>query len=268
MIVEEVFSFENYGGFINETQSSVKFSDPHFSYSKANLFDSLSKPNRQAYVVKDSEEVLGLFVWLIIEEEKYIEMLIGLTGSHDAFSCMLEQLEISYPSFQFDLVIYPRNQVMIEVLINKKTFFDKPQQKMVFEKFVEQITRNKAILLTEAYENQYRLVHNDNVYWTSERVIKAKDKFRIFVMIIEDRLVGYLDVTYCFDENEIYSLWVDKSYLDKGIEQALLLTALEMNPSKKMVVFVDCDALKEIKIYESVGFKRIKGEAAENVASF
>ncbi len=257
MIISELSSFDRYEDFIQKITRSDLYKDPH---DVNNIYDSLSKPNRKAYLIEsDNHIILGIFVWLIIEQEKYVELLFGLSKQQEAFSFMLDYLEKRYYKYQFDFVINPNNEALKNVLVKRKASFDKPQHKMVCEKFVDYIIKNKAVLLTKGYEKQYCLLHDDNVYWTSERILKAKDKFRIFVLIIEERLVGYLEVTYCFEENEVYSLWVDNAYSNQGNEQALLLSALETNPGKSMMVLVDKDSSNEIKIYESVGFRKISG---------
>lgn len=49
----------------------------------------------------------------------------------------------------------------------------------------------------------------------------------------EEKVVGYIDVTYCYERNEPYDLWVDNEFQDKGYEQALLQAAIKMNKPKK-----------------------------------
>lgn len=73
-------------------------------------------------------------------------------------------------------------------------------------------------------------------------------------------IVGYLDVTYCFEENEPYALWIREEYKNTDCGQALLREALGQNQPLGMMVLVDTDAFDEIRIYEATGFEKAEGQ--------
>ena len=115
------------------------------------------------------------------------------------------------------------------------------------------------VLLTQEYEAQYIERHNKDTFWTAEKVIQAIDRFRVFLAIHEEKVIGYIDVTYCYEKNEPYDVWVDDDFKGKGYEQALLQTAVKMNKPNKMMVLVDVNNCDEIEMLKSIGFVPVVG---------
>ena len=176
---------------------------------------------------------------MILPDEKYIEMLIGLSKEESSIREMLEFIEYEYKGYQLDFVINPQHNLFYNLLKSKNAKFEEEQQWMAWEKETENQYQHEIVLLTQEYESQYIDKHNKDTYWTAEKVMKAKDRFRVFLAIHEEKVVGYMDVTYCYEENEPYDIWVDTEFQDKGYEQALLQAAIKMNKPKKMMVLVD-----------------------------
>ena len=258
-MIKEIYSFDLYEDFIKGFSGDPVFADPHFEFDNSNLYNSLEKNNRRAYIVLEDEKINGLFVWLILPHEKYIEMLIGLSKEESAIREMLTFVENEYKGYQFDFVINPRHNLFCKLLHSKNVKFDDEQQWMTLEKEIDNQYHHDIVLLTQEYENQYIDKHNKNTYWTAEKVIEAKDKFRVFLAIYEEKVVGYIDVTYCYDKNEPYDIWVDKDFQNKGYEQALLQAAIKLNKPNQMMVLVDINNFDEIEMFQSVGFVPVIG---------
>jgi len=115
-------------------------------------------------------------------------------------------------------------------------------------------------LYSKRWKQEYIDIHVKETYWTAEKVLSALDRFRVFLAIDKERLVGYLDVTYAYKQNEPYSLIVLPEYQNLGYEQALLSKAIQMNGINTMMTLVDVNAKEEIRIYEEAGFELIKGQ--------
>ena len=113
-------------------------------------------------------------------------------------------------------------------------------------------------LLSGKYIPQYLAIHNKDMYWTGEKVVTAPDRFRTFLAIHEGKVIGYLDVTHCFAENEPYDLFVLEDYRKMGYGRKMLAKALEMNHPSGMMLLVDVDNDPAIRLFESMGF--IKAE--------
>ena len=258
-MIKEIYSFDLYEEFIRSFSGDSVFADPHFEFDNGNLYHSLRKDNRKAYVVAEGERVNGLFVWLILPNEKYIEMLIGLSKEESSIREMLAFIENEYKGYQLDFVINPQHDLFRNLLRSKNATFEEEQQWMSWEKEIDDQYQHKIVLLTQQYGAQYIDKHSTDTYWTAEKVIEAKDRFRVFLAIHDEKVVGFMDVTYCYEKNEPYAIWVDREFQNKGYEQALLQAAIKMNRPNKMMVLVDTNNLGEIEMLESVGFVPVIG---------
>ena len=98
------------------------------------------------------------------------------------------------------------------------------------------------------------------MYWTGEKVVQAQDRFRTFLAIHDGKVVGYMDVTYIFEENEPVDLFVLEEYRRMGYGRKLLAKALEMNVPNAMMLLVDIDHDPAIHLYESMGFAKVQGQ--------
>ena len=88
----------------------------------------------------------------------------------------------------------------------------------------------------------------------------APERFRSFVALEGGEVVGYLDVTICFEENEPYDLLVKEEHRGRGFGRKLMYRALQMNEPKDMMLMVDVDNLPAIRLYESLGFIKAEGK--------
>lgn len=258
-MIKEIYSFELYEDYIKGFSGASVFADPHFEFDNGNLYNSLRKDNKKAYIVVEGGKVNGLFVWLISPNEKYIEMLIGLSKEESSIREMLSFIENEYKGYQLDFVINPQHILFCKLLKSKNAKFEEEQQWMAWEKEIDSKYQHEIVLLTQEYEAQYIDKHNKDTYWTAEKVIEAKDRFRVFLAIDEETVVGYIDVTYCYEKNEPYDIWVDNGFQNKGYEQALLQAAIKMNKPKKMMVLVDINNSVEIEMFKSIGFVPVVG---------
>lgn len=259
-MVQEIHSFDAYIDFINEISENPQYADPHFLCDRENLFGALQKKDQKAYIVSRHGKTKGLFVWLFCTDEKYIEMMIGLTASKEVFSEMLNFIFEQYRGCKIDFVVNPDNHVICEHLREIGAAFAKEQQRMVYKQEVPFDSTLQVELLSEKWEKPYCALHHLDTYWTAEKILAAKDRFRTFIAIADQQIIGYIDVTYCFEENEPYDLYVKEEYRHKGYEIALLKEALKYNKPNRMMALVDVDSEDEITIFSAAGFEAIEGQ--------
>ena len=131
MLIQKIRSFEKYENFIGELAADPSFYDPHFTFDKDNLYGSSKRRDEFAFVVSEDGKTEGLFVWLVLPEDQYIEMIIGLTHNEEAFSEMLSYMEKNYRGFQMDFVFNPLNTAVSRPLKARGAAFDPEQQKMM-----------------------------------------------------------------------------------------------------------------------------------------
>ena len=260
MEILEIQSFEEYSDFILELANNLSYYDPHFAYDKDNLYGALKKKDEYSFAVIENGAIKGIFVWLIIPDEKYIEMLIGFTKSKEAFREMLSYMESKYQGYKADFVINPKNAVLCQTLKEKEAVFDTEQQKMVHTNMPPHVDTGGIELYTEKWRKEYCELHSRETYWNADRILSAKDRFRVLLAIKDGQLIGYLDVTYSFEQNEPYDIYVKPEYRYQGYELALLVKAIELNLPSKMIVLVDVDAHKDIEIYAAAGFIKVEGQ--------
>lgn len=102
------------------------------------------------------------------------------------------------------------------------------------------------------------------MYWTGEKIAAAPEKFRTFLAINlainQGRVIGYLDVTHCFEENEPYDIYVLPEYRRKGYGRKLLAKALDCNQPRGMMLLVETDNTAAIRLYELMNFKTVPGQ--------
>ena len=256
MEILEIKSFEEYSNFISELANNPLYYDPHFAYDKNNLYGALERKDEYSFAVLENGVIKGIFVWIIVPDEKYIEMLIGFTKSKKAFREMLLYMENKYRGYKADFVINPQNAALCELLKEKEAVFDKEQQKMVHIGVVPYMDTSNIELYTEKWKEQYCELHSTETYWTAERVLSAKDRFRVLLVIKDGKVQGYLDVTYSFEKNEPYDIFMKPEYRYQGYELGLLAKAIELNKPHQMMILVDVDALEDIAIYTAAGFKK------------
>ena len=73
----KLIDVNEYMDFINEISRAPSFSDPMLSSEeqiRCNLLDAPNKPANKVWGILEGDEIIGLFVFLILEEESYIEI--------------------------------------------------------------------------------------------------------------------------------------------------------------------------------------------------
>lgn len=262
--VKKIMSFDECETFVRGFCADAVFSDPMLSNDeeiKCNLIKAIEKTERCAVIgIFKGRQMIGLFSFLALEDERYLEMLVGLSRDEEAYSRMFTYLSERFASYNADFVFNPNNYLLCELLQRKGAEFDIEQQKMVFVNSVPDIDTSGVELLTEPYIPSYLEMHNTDMYWTGDKVIEAKDRFRTLVAIEDGCVVGYLDVTSSFEENEPYDLLVKEEHRGKGHGRKLLAKALEMNKPSGMMVLVDIDNQAAIRLYESLGFEKAENQ--------
>ncbi len=259
-MIQEIHSFDEYEGFICELAAHPLYSDPHFTYDKDNLYRSIKSNDEYAFAVSENGRTEGLFVWIVLPEDQYIEMLIGFTRKEETFTEMLSYMERNYCGYHMDFVFNPRNTAISRSLQLKGAIFDPEQQKMILTGPTPNVSTSQIELLSEKWTKQYCNLHSTDTYWTAERILSAPDTFRVLLAIKDGQVQGYLDVQYCYEINEVYALFIKPEAARQGYELALLAKAIELNWPNQMMVVVDVDSEAEIELYSAAGFRRMEGQ--------
>ena len=248
--------------FINDVNADLDCSEPMLSTEdqmEVNLKKSLNKPNDHVLGVWEDGVFTGLFDFLVLEEERYIEMIVGLTRSQTAWEEIFAWLKRGYPGFQADFVFNPRNTRLRELLDQKGAEYEPEQEKLVLGEDLPVFDTTGIEPLNENYLDQYLAMHNTDMYWTGDKVWEAKERFRTLLAVEDGAVLGYVDVTICFAENEVYDLWVKPEYRRRGWGRKLMARAIELNRPKGMMLLQDVGNYAANGLYRSVGFHIAEG---------
>lgn len=249
--------------FINDINRSPSFSDPMLSNEgqiKCNLLEAPNKPNNKIFGVFDDNEIIGMFVFLVLDDEAYMEMLVGLSKSKAAYDEIMSYLKEHFKGYKADFVYNPNNHLLHTALQTENAQFETEQQKMVLKNDITYESNHQIELYSEKYRDQYISIHSTEGYWTAEKVINASDRFRIILAIENGEVVGYIDITHKYDENEPFDVLVKESHRKKGFAKAMLAKAIELNKPNDMMLLVDIDNTAALILYESMGFVKAVGE--------
>lgn len=263
-MIYRITKYEDCREFVADFDHDPKFSDPMLTTEEQlrnNLIKSINQPERHCVLgVFKEERMIGLFAFLILQDEHYSEMLVGLSRDRSAYEEMFEYLEQNYPGYDVDFVFNPKNDLLKALLNSRKAEFEPEQQKMVLRTPILDVDTSSVELLSEKYVAQYCALHNKDMYWTGEKVASSSDRFRVFVAICDEQVIGYMDVTHCFEENEPFDLFVREEDRRKGYGRKLLAKALELNQPKGMMLLVETDNDPAIRLYVSMGFEKVLGQ--------
>lgn len=244
--------------FMGTFYEDPQFSDPMLSDKEQfqrNFARAMEKPETHCtWGIFRAGKMIGLFTFLVLPEEKYLEMLVGLCRDRDGYREILEHLEGHYPGYDADFVFNPQNFLLKSALQKRGAEFEPEQQKMVLKSPAPQEDTSGVEAYTPQYARQYFAIHNQDMYWTGEKVAAATERFRTYLALHKGKVVGYLDVTCCFAENEIYDLLVLPEYRRMGYGGKLLAKALQENGPKGMMLLVDADNEPAIRLYQRAGF--------------
>lgn len=255
--------------YIKQINDDPDFSNPAFSDNDeviAAFQKADDKPNEHIFGVYDGDnELTGLFLFLISEEERYMELLVCLCREESAYRELFDYLQMNYPGFQADFVFNPENVLLKEILKEKDAYFDEEQQQMLLTDRPVFVDTSGIESLSEQYKEQYFAMHDTDRYWTGEKVAEAEERFNVYLAVDDGTVVGYLDITKCFDENEPFDIVVMKQHRRKGWGRKLMAAAIEGNRPKKMRLHVDVGNRPAIHLYESLGFEKVKGKNSQTV---
>ncbi len=261
--MQELTSYESGSAFVESFFGDPDFSDPMLCTQEqleGNLLKAFQSPEKHRVLGFYREnQLIGLFSFLVLREENYLEMLVGLSREWDAYRELFSWLNRHYSGCQVDFVFNPRNHLLRELLMEKGAEWEPEQQKMVLGTPILNTDCTGVELFSQEYAQQYFAIHNKDMYWTGEKVAAAPDRFRTFLAVQKDRVVGYLDVTHCFEENEPFDLMVLPEYRGQGYGRKLLTSALAMNQPKGMMLLVETDNHAALRLYESLGFQKAEG---------
>lgn len=152
-MIKKLKNIDEYIDFINKINSTDNYSDPMLSNEvqiKCNLLESVNKKDNITFGIFDhNNNIIGFFVFLVIEEEKYAEMIVGLSDNEFAYYELFNYLFDNYKGYNIDFVYNPNNNYLNELLKEYNANFEVEQQKMQLIKFNNIKRKNEVILYSD-----------------------------------------------------------------------------------------------------------------------
>ena len=133
-MIRVIKSYDECRDFASGFQADPNFSDPMLSDEEqvqCNLINAIDRTDRYVLGVYRDATMIGLFTFLILRDEQYIEMLVGLSRDKEAYLEVLHYLEQCYPGYSADFVFNPGNCLLKELLDLRNAEYEPEQQKMV-----------------------------------------------------------------------------------------------------------------------------------------
>ncbi|NJE74870.1 hypothetical protein E0L15_09685 [Pseudoflavonifractor sp. SW1122] len=114
-VIRSIRTMDECMEFARGFHGDAHFSDPMLSNEEqfqTNLVQCVEHPDQHcALGVYLGEQLIGLFTFLVLPEERYLEMLVGLSRDRRAYAEMFRYLERHYPGYSADFVFNPRNHL-------------------------------------------------------------------------------------------------------------------------------------------------------------
>lgn len=118
-MLKDLHTLSPYLDFIHACSADPDYRDPMLLTEQQlhrNLLDAPENPNTRVLGTFENDTVTGVFALLVPEDEKYLELLAGLSRSAAAYDELLAHLKSAYPGYQADFVYNPRNRLLQKAL--------------------------------------------------------------------------------------------------------------------------------------------------------
>lgn len=225
----------------------------------------INHPNDELLISTDDINILGVLALLVEPEDMYLEAIGGVFAENNYEAVAKEfyaYLKDSYKGYRFDAAYPEENEQAINFMesIGAELLDCDYELRLSKDEYKSMAEIGNIIVLNEKYYESFVEIHNKfhpDAYWTGERLLKALDKFDIFIILEGDEVVGSI-VTSKFS-NEIYLIEVAEDKQNLGYGTALINKAIKHainNGADELMVMVGKNNSVAIHLYEKLRFKK------------
>lgn len=227
-----------------------------------------SHPNDELLVSTDDTNILGVLAILVEPEDMYLEAIGGVFAD-DNYEAIAKEfyayLRNNYRGYRFDAAYPKENEQAVDFMKSiGAELLDYDYELRLSSIAYENVADNANIIeLNEEYHKSFVETHNEahwDAYWTGERLLKALDKFDIFIAVKQAKVIGSV-VTSKLTRTmeEIYFLDVVEDKRNQGYGTALINKALQHafdNGTDELMVMVGKDNMVALHLFEKLGFRK------------
>lgn len=215
------------------------------------------------FIIADytQNKIRGVFACLAEPESKYLECLGGFFINEEVLQDFIMYFKNIYSGWHLDLVYPKENKLVLDYLKeNNGDFF--PMQ-IEMEIYKDQVKKENYVLSISEYKDiyfeGYKKIHDTTCYWIADKVVKAKEKFSVYLALENDEVIGYLDISKNNEVSLIYNIFVKENFRKKGYGRALMQQALAdaFVEKKKVILSVNADNEIARRLYTNIGFVEI-----------
>lgn len=250
-MIKIINSINEYYDFIKNIDKEENFCNP-FSYD-FNKYEQIANKNYTFITLKNGD-LTGVYAFLIIEEEKYIELLFSSSKDKDSYQEMLDNLLNKFEGYSFYFAYNPNNYLMNDLLKKYNAKFDKIQKQMIYKGKYDFIVSQNIFLLTNETFDDYKKIHRDEGYWDSDKIINSQNHCA-FILKYKECVIGHIDLYISEKLNMITDIYVQPNYRNKGYGKELLIQGILISKNKEFVLQVDIDNEIAIHLYKKIGFE-------------
>jgi len=229
----------------------------------------LNHPNDELLISTDGNTLYGVLALCVEPAEKYLEAVGGVFAHKNYQSVAMEfyeYLKSHYGGYQYDAAYPEENKNAIEFMksIGAKTVSSEYELRLRKSNFQEQHKAAHIASLDKKYYDSFIKLHNKynpEVYWTGEKLLRALDKFDIFIALENNEVMGSVVTSHLSRKvEEIYFIEVEEAGRNRGYGTALLNKALKHalnnNGTEELVVMVEKDNKAAMYLFEKFGFAK------------
>ena len=226
---------------------------------------AFSKATEEILLFEYEETVEGWIHYYFIPEDHYLSAVTFNIQTHmkQALQEFLEFVQIRFKGYELYLGFPTDNKNAVDFLSNHEfeCIEDDFNNTAFLEKYEPIPISDSVILITKENFNYFRTLHRtfeQDMYWNSDRIYAALDKWIIFVKLRQDEVLGSVYLIDCDDDwFEIFGIDMKDEIFDSEVFYELLgkalNTAKERN-GKYMTFFCEKEQLEIVK---KLGFQCI-----------
>lgn len=226
---------------------------------------AFSKATEEILLFEYEETVEGWIHYYFIPEDHYLSAVTFNIQTHmkQALQEFLEFVQIRFKGYELYLGFPTDNKNAVDFLSNHEfeCIEDDFNNTAFLEKYEPIPISDSVILITKENFNYFRTLHRtfeQDMYWNSDRIYAALDKWIIFVKLRQDEVLGSVYLIDCDDDwFEIFGIDMKDEIFDSEVFYELLGKALNTTKERngKYMTFF-CEK-EQLEIVKKLGFQCI-----------